>query len=42
MTEPLAAKGLVKEYGGARALGPLDLTVRPGELVALVGHNGAG
>jgi ABC-type multidrug transport system ATPase subunit len=42
VTEPLAAKGLVKEYGGARALGPLDLTVRPGELVALVGHNGAG
>ena len=38
----LLARGLVKEYDGARALGPLDLTVKPGELVALVGHNGAG
>ncbi len=38
----LAASALVKEYAGARALGPLDLRVRPGELVALVGHNGAG
>jgi ABC-type multidrug transport system ATPase subunit len=42
VTEPLAASALVKEYGGARALGPLDLTVHAGELVALVGHNGAG
>jgi ABC-type multidrug transport system ATPase subunit len=42
VTEPLRASALVKEYGGARALGPLDLTVRAGELVALVGHNGAG
>ena len=38
----LQAKRLVKEYGGARALGPLDLTVKPGELVVLLGHNGAG
>jgi ABC-type multidrug transport system ATPase subunit len=42
VSEPLRASALVKEYGGARALGPLDLTVRAGELVALVGHNGAG
>jgi ABC-type multidrug transport system ATPase subunit len=42
MTEPLLASKLVKEYGGARALGPLDLSVGAGELVALVGHNGAG
>jgi ABC-type multidrug transport system ATPase subunit len=42
MSEVLVASRLVKEYGGARALGPLDLTVRAGELVALVGHNGAG
>ena len=42
MTAPLSASGLVKEYGGARALGPLDLAVDAGELVALVGHNGAG
>jgi ABC-type multidrug transport system ATPase subunit len=42
VTEPLRASAVVKEYGGARALGPLDLTVRAGELIALVGHNGAG
>jgi len=42
VTQPLAASALVKEYGGARALGPLDLTVSAGELIALVGHNGAG
>jgi len=42
VSEPLRASALVKEYGGARALGPLDLTVRAAELVALVGHNGAG
>ncbi len=42
MMPALQTKALVKEYAGARALGPLDLRVRPGELVALVGHNGAG
>ncbi|MFZ0215886.1 MAG: ABC transporter ATP-binding protein [Candidatus Dormiibacterota bacterium] len=33
---------LVKDYGGTRALGPIDLLVRPGEVVALLGPNGAG
>jgi ABC-2 type transport system ATP-binding protein len=42
VTPALLASRLVKEYGGARALGPLDLTVKPGELVVLAGHNGAG
>jgi ABC-type multidrug transport system ATPase subunit len=42
VTPALAARGLVKEYGGARALGPLDLTAGEGALVALTGHNGAG
>ena len=42
VTAALAARGLVKEYAGARALGPLDLTVADGCLVALTGHNGAG
>ena len=42
MTPALLARRLVKEYGGARALGPLDLTVKAGELVVLTGHNGAG
>lgn len=36
------SKGLVKEYGDAPVLGPLDLTVADGERVALVGHNGSG
>jgi ABC-type multidrug transport system ATPase subunit len=38
----LQARKLVKDYGGARALGPLNLSVQPGELVVLLGHNGAG
>lgn len=42
MTAALLARGLVKEYAGSRALGPLDLTVEEGCLVALSGHNGAG
>ncbi|HXM56162.1 MAG TPA: ABC transporter ATP-binding protein [Candidatus Dormibacteraeota bacterium] len=42
MTPALVARALVKEYAGSRALGPLDLTVECGSLVALTGHNGAG
>ena len=42
MTPALAAARLLKEYAGTRALGPLDLTVDEGSLVALTGHNGAG
>jgi ABC-type multidrug transport system ATPase subunit len=42
VTEALVAKRLVMEYGGTRALGPLDLAVEAGGLVALTGHNGAG
>jgi ABC-type multidrug transport system ATPase subunit len=38
----LIATGLIKSYGGRRALNGFDLTVRPGEIVGLVGHNGAG
>jgi ABC-2 type transport system ATP-binding protein len=38
----LAASGLVKRYGTARALAGVDLTVEPGELVGLLGPNGAG
>lgn len=35
-------RGVVKEYGGQEALGGVDLTVRPGERVALAGPSGAG
>ncbi|MBB0242722.1 ATP-binding cassette domain-containing protein [Streptomyces alkaliphilus] len=38
----LEVSGLTKRYGEVQALGGFDLTVRPGEIVGLVGHNGAG
>jgi ABC-2 type transport system ATP-binding protein len=38
----LTAQGLVKQYGSRRALDGFDLEVRPGEIVGLIGHNGAG
>lgn len=33
---------IAKSFGGVRAVNGVDLTVAPGEVVALVGHNGAG
>ena len=38
----LAAQRLTKSYADVVALEPLDLVVRRGEQVALVGHNGSG
>jgi ABC-type multidrug transport system ATPase subunit len=38
----LVATGLTKSYGDLVALAPLDVTVRRGDLVVLVGHNGSG
>lgn len=38
----LHAAGLMKTYGDAPALGPVDLEVESGERVVLVGHNGSG
>ena len=35
-------EGAVKRYGSVLALDGIDLTVRKGELVSLLGHNGAG
>jgi ABC-2 type transport system ATP-binding protein len=38
----LEAQELVKRYGTCRALDGFDLTVEPGEITGLIGHNGAG
>ena len=38
----LVATAAAKSYGDLVALGPLDLAIRAGERVALVGHNGSG
>lgn len=38
----ISTAGLTKEYGGALALGPLDLVVPPGQRLSLIGHNGSG
>ena len=43
MAEPmLEASGATKSYGDLVALAPVDLKIKRGELVALVGHNGSG
>lgn len=38
----LEARGIVKRYPGVTALGGVDFSVAPGEVVALLGENGAG
>lgn len=38
----LCARGLKKSYGNVAALDGLDLDLRGGECVALIGHNGSG
>jgi len=38
----LSVRGLAARFGPLRALDGVDLTLRPGELVALAGENGAG
>ena len=43
MAEPTAAlSGAVIRYPGRAPLGPIDLSISPGEIVALVGASGAG
>jgi ABC-type branched-subunit amino acid transport system ATPase component len=38
----LECHGVVKTFGGIRAVDHVDLVVHPGEIVGLIGHNGAG
>jgi ABC-2 type transport system ATP-binding protein len=42
LSPALALKGLTRSFGGKRAVGDLNLTVRAGEFYALLGPNGAG
>ncbi|WP_053227860.1 sugar ABC transporter ATP-binding protein [Solirubrobacter soli] len=42
MTTALEIRGLSKSFGGARALDDVSLTLRRGEIHALLGENGAG
>jgi ABC-2 type transport system ATP-binding protein len=42
MSAALSAHQLTKTYGDAPALGPVDVDVRSGERVVLIGHNGSG
>lgn len=38
----IVVDGLTKAYGDAPAVGPVDLEIRAGQRVSLVGHNGSG
>ena len=42
MTETVVLSGVTRRYGGITAVRGFDLSLRAGEVVALVGHNGAG
>ncbi|MGQ0463717.1 MAG: ATP-binding cassette domain-containing protein [Sporichthyaceae bacterium] len=38
----LHARGLTKSFGGRRVVDEVELAIAPGEIVGLIGHNGAG
>src|SRR4051812_37806513 len=39
---PVAARDLVKQFGGLRAVDAMSITLHRGELLGLIGPNGAG
>src|SRR6187399_1123727 len=41
-TPPLEARGLVKAFGGLRAVNGMSIALERGELLGLIGPNGAG
>ncbi|MEC7669313.1 MAG: sugar ABC transporter ATP-binding protein, partial [Pseudomonadota bacterium] len=42
MAALLEMRGITKEFPGVKALDQVDLTVEQGQILALVGENGAG
>lgn len=42
MNSSILLQSVTKKYGAVKAVDAIDLSVRPGECLALVGHNGAG
>ncbi|WP_302181070.1 ATP-binding cassette domain-containing protein, partial [Salmonella enterica] len=43
LTEPmLTMRGITKTFGDVRALGGVDVTVYPGEVLGIVGESGSG
>ena len=42
MTAVMQTRGLMAGYGGRPVLGGIDMTLRPAEVLCLIGHNGAG
>jgi branched-chain amino acid transport system ATP-binding protein len=43
MSEPIVViRGVEKWFGGLRALGPVDVDLKPGERLGLIGPNGSG
>lgn len=41
-TDPLEARNLVKRFGGLVATDDVSITIRPGEILGLIGPNGSG